>query len=322
MSLAIAIRRLSGKRRLVTIVLILSCLVGVVISFRIPAMTPRQYHVGIASASALVDSARSQVADLGGSTGTDVGTLAERASLLASLMTTAPIKNEIAERAGVAPNNLIATGPATVVSADSPAPSVPNAPIAASSPNASTLSTSVPTLPAGQIPVIQINTQAPSAEVAAKLANGAITALQAEIKSVAGSDGVPSLQQVVIRPLGNANVATAAKGPGPIMGALGALLVFVLGCGAILGFSSVSEALRADSLEYGHDHEDPETALLRDAAAPHPVVAPESFGTDASTEDWLGAYVLGDPPESIAIGAEQDALTEDAGPSRRRMASS
>jgi hypothetical protein len=245
------------------VALILACLAGVAIPYKLPSMSSRQYQVGIASASALVDSARSQVADLGNSTGTDVGTLAYRASLFASLMTTSPLRDEIARSAGISPGELIASGPTPVASSNSPAPAVSGASISSSSPKASTLSASVATLPAGQLPVIQVNTQGPTPAIAARLANGAFAALQHEIDAVAGADNIPLAQRVVVRPLGPAAATSARLGPGLLSGILGAVLAFVLVCGAVVGISSFRAALRYEST---HDPSvlDPDQALLHD----------------------------------------------------------
>jgi len=247
MSFVRALRELRRRPRLLIGAFMLALLVGVAIPYRLPSMTSRQNQVGIASASALVDSARSQVADLGDSTGSDVGTLAYRASLLASLMTSEPLTDQIAQRAGIAPGDLIATGPSPIAASNSPAPAVSGASISSSSPKASTLTASVPTLASGQIPVIEINTQAPTPAIAAKLANGAFAALQAEINTVAGTDKVPALQRVVIRPLGPAAVSSASQGPGMLTGVGGAIAAFLVACGAILGISRLRAAVQRES---------------------------------------------------------------------------
>jgi hypothetical protein len=318
-NLVAAMRRLGRRHLLLLAALILACLVGVVIPYRIgfpPSLRSRQYQVGIASASALVDSTRSQLADLGADTGSDVGTLAYRASLLASLVTSSPIKDEIAQRAGVPANDLIATGPATVVGSDSPAPSVSNAPINESGPTASTLSVSVPTLPAGQIPVIQVNTQGPSPAIAASLANAAFAALQAEVNSVAGTDRIPALQRVVIRPLGPADAALASRGPGLLYGILGAVLTFVLACGAILGITSLRAAWRNESaLERGVL--DPSEGSLEPCADDEPIRAGQvelpidSAEGDPVTGDEVDDPLIDDGADDPAIDDENDPHIDD-----------
>ncbi|HWF49602.1 MAG TPA: hypothetical protein VG294_03065 [Solirubrobacteraceae bacterium] len=253
-----ALRVLWLRRRLVIAALVAAILVGVAIPYNIPNMSSRQHRVGVASASGLVDSAKSQVADLGVAGGADVGSLSYRASLLASIMTSSPIVSDIARRAGVPVSTLIVNGPTTVVGTGAPAPIISNAQISPSNPRASTLTATVPTLAAGQIPVIQVTAQAPTATIAGNLANAAFTALQADVSSVATADKIPALQRLVVRPLGPASVGEASQGPGPILGLVGAVAAFLLLCGAILGVSSVSSAWRDASVaeREGHDREE------------------------------------------------------------------
>jgi hypothetical protein len=279
MKMVMALRTLSQRRRLVLLALVLACLAVVAIPYRIPSMQSRQHRVGIASASALVDTPRSQVADLGEQDGSAVTPLAYRASLLASIMTSPSIKDDIAQIAGVPVSDLIVTGPATVEGSDSPAPSVSNASVSASSPKASIVTASIPTLAAGQLPVIQVNTQARTASLAASLANASFQALQSDVNSAASTDDVPALQ----------------RGPGLLFGILGAVLVFLLACGAILGGSSVAAAWRTESaVERGGFEPDglrpgalePDDPFLEDAPHEAPVTAMESQG--GMEDDELG----------------------------------
>ncbi|MGP0053179.1 MAG: hypothetical protein ACLPZR_30670, partial [Solirubrobacteraceae bacterium] len=70
MTLVTAIGRLRHPRLLALVAALLSCLAGIAIVYQIPSLKARQHQVGVASATALVDSSKSQVADLGDSTGT------------------------------------------------------------------------------------------------------------------------------------------------------------------------------------------------------------------------------------------------------------
>jgi hypothetical protein len=252
MTLFTALRQLLRRRACVIVALVCACSVGVAIPYRIgfpPKLTSRQYNVGIASASALVDSTRSQVADLGLDTGSDVFTLAARASLLGSVITGSPVKDEIAHLAGVPANELIATPPVVAGAGASPAASVPDASIHPSDPRANILNVSI--VEGGQgaeLPIIEIDTQAPTAAIAARLANASFVALQADVNSLAAAANVPALHRLVIRPLGPAGSATATRGVGPLYGALGGIAVFVLACAAILGVPVLRTAWRRASL--------------------------------------------------------------------------
>src|SRR4051812_42369202 len=100
----VAILRLLWRRRAVVAALaVVAVVVGLSAAYRIGpgGLESRQHDVGIGSVTALVDTPSSLVVDLGGDTGADIGTLSARANLLASLMTSSPIKDEIARRARI-----------------------------------------------------------------------------------------------------------------------------------------------------------------------------------------------------------------------------
>ena len=209
--------------------------VGVLLMFRVSVpggIESRRYDVGLASTTALVDTPSSQVVDLG-DTGSDVGSLSVRASLLASLMTSSPIKDQIAERAGLDPGTLIAIPPSSSGPGASPAPTVPGT----EKPGAIVLRATVPILESGEVPIISVNTQAPDAKVARKLADEAVAVLRAHLISVAGQSRVPDARRVIVRQLGPARASVVSRGPGPALAIVAALVVFGMGCGALLGLS-------------------------------------------------------------------------------------
>jgi hypothetical protein len=242
MELVAVLRVLWRFRLLVVVAALLATLIGFSMAYRIgfpPKLESRQYHVAIGSTMALVDTPSSQVVDLGGDTGASIQTLAARASLLASLITSSPLKDEIASRAGVAPTKLIAVSPAS-----GPPGSGVNAP------EANVLKASIPNLESGEIPIIQVSTQAPDPAVAARLANQAIAVLQAHLASVAGVDKVPDARRMVVRQLGPARFSTQSRGPGRMLAIVAALFVFAFGCATILGvYALVRGWRRAAELE-------------------------------------------------------------------------
>jgi hypothetical protein len=225
--LAPASRRLVG---VLALALGCSLIVGVTLTYRIPSLKSRRHDVGIASASVLVDSSRSQLADLGATSGTDLNTLATRASLLASMMASSQFKNDIASRAGVLSRDLVVIPPAQVQPATTAAPAVTAS--SPSSPQVSVVNVSIPNLQAGLIPLILVGTQASTASKAALLANASVAALEAEVSSVAAADHVPPLQQLTIRALGRAASSTVSRGPGTLEGLLAGLATFLVICAA------------------------------------------------------------------------------------------
>ena len=149
----------------------------------------RQYHVAAGSATALVDSPSSQVVDLGGEeeVGADISSLSARATLLASLMTSSPMKEEIAASAGDPAEQLIAISPAVA----DPVPGTPSAMPDTSGRGIYVLKATIPTLESGQVPIISVSTQAPEPEQATRLADAAFKVLNKHLDSAAVTDKVP-----------------------------------------------------------------------------------------------------------------------------------
>jgi hypothetical protein len=250
MELVGMLRVLWRYRLLVVVAALIAVLVGLGVAYRIgfPAnLESRQYHVGLGTVTALVDTPSSQVVDLGGKTGADIATLSARAQLLASLMTSSPIKDEIASRAGVSPDRLIAVSAAGVPPG---APPSGGASVSMSDPKANILTAGIPNLETGDVPIIAVTTQAPDAAVAARLANESITVLKEHLRTVAGIDKVPDARRMVVTQLGRARAETVARGPSRLMAVAAAIFVFGFGCVAILGIVAlVSGWRRAAELE-------------------------------------------------------------------------
>jgi hypothetical protein len=250
MGLVGVLRELGRRRALVVVVAVCAALIGVAITYRISLpgkLESRQYHVGVASARALVDTPSSQVVDLGLNTGSDIGTLSARAQLLASLITSSPMKDEIASRAGVDPNLLVTPSSAGPPGSAPSGGASTTGTIKVSDARANVLRASVPALEAGTIPIIAIDTQAPDARSAARLADQAFAVLQAHLQNVAGTERVPEKRRVVVRELGTAASTTMRRGPSRMLAIIAALAAFLAGCGAILGLSALQRDWRRTS---------------------------------------------------------------------------
>jgi hypothetical protein len=285
MKLPTARRGLWRPRVMLAAAFVCAILVGVAVTRQIPSLKTRQHEVGIASASALIDSSRSQLADLGLDTGSDVGTLAARASLLASLMATPDIENEIARIAGVPPDDLIANAPASAAAPGSPAPAAVTT-ISPSNPSASIVNVSIPNLQAGLMPIILVGTRAPTPALAARLANASFTALADDVNSVAAAANVAAGHRLTVRQLGPAVSAVASSGPGLLDGVAAGLATFLLLCAAFLGVPAFREARRraaraeawspASSSDFGlgpwpSGQDAPEPGGFPERGAPQPV---------------------------------------------------
>jgi hypothetical protein len=253
MSVVWALRRLSRVKALVVLAAVIAVFVGLSMSYRISTagLQARQYEVGIASASALVDTTNSQVVDLGDGQTNSAGSLPGRAMLLARLLASSPLKDEIAQRAGVRPDMLIGIAGTPGAAAADAAESAPTgAAVKADDPRANVLTVGT----AESLPLLTVETQAPSARTAARLSDEAISVLVRHLDSLAGASRVPSDRRLVVKQLGTARVATETRGPSRILAIVAALFVFALLCGLILLVAALLDGLRQAD---GTEHEDP-----------------------------------------------------------------
>jgi hypothetical protein len=211
---------------------------------RPPRLEPRRHEVTTATVLALVDAARSQAVDLNGTPGAEISVLADRASLLASLVTRAPMTQQIAVQAGVPPALLVGVPEKRLGRRLDDGPQVLGAAVNADDPRAYVVRAKVPILDEGATPIIQILTQAPTRLAAARLANATVAALKARIEAVADTQGVPRGRSLTVTQLSSPRIATVERGLGMRLAAMAALVVFLLGCGAILLASSLRSAWR------------------------------------------------------------------------------
>jgi hypothetical protein len=202
--------------------------------------------VGKAHAMALVDTPNSQVVDLGGAdSAASIVTLSNRATLLTGLMTSSPLTEEIAARAGISPKTLIAVSAVTQSTTGAPSSGVATTGAPSGlSPLANVLTATVPSLSTGQVPIITVDTQSPTTTGAAKLADSSIQVLSDYLHSVAAQDKVPGGRRVIIRQLGPAVTSTTTNEPSKMVAFGAAVGVFLIGCALILGLSALKTGWR------------------------------------------------------------------------------
>lgn len=229
------LRRLWQRRLLLIPVVLLSGAAGVFLIVGGPAN-----NVGIGQASALVDTTTSQVVDLGGETQLlGIATLPARATLLAGLMTSSPMKDQIATRAGISPRLLIGESAATTSSGGSGSTGP-----ASFGPNAYVLTAGVPELSSGQVPIIAVNTQAPTTAEAVKLANTSMQVLSEYLQNLARKANVPDQSRVVLRQLGPATAGSTSLASSKLTAVVAAVAVLLLGCALILGVPALKTGWR------------------------------------------------------------------------------
>jgi hypothetical protein len=295
------LRRLWRFRWLVALMGLLSIVIALAVSFRYTfpsTLESRKYEVGVANARILVDTPESQVVDL---TPKGSEALGSRANLLASLMVDGEIEQTIARKAGLKPNQIIGTGPAMADPAD-----VTEQPTRSSF----VLSTQVTTISDGAyLPIIEINTQAPTAAQAQRLATAAVDGLREFLDSKAVSQAIPDTNRLRISGLSAAQARDVTRGPRMIFSIVAMIFVFGLGCGAILFVAGVVRGLRMPEAER---HAPPPVAVApsdraesipADAEPPPPIMFP-SPGTDArrtrhgsaDTQPQAASWFAGGPP--------------------------
>lgn len=213
--------------------IVLATLAMVAMLFRVslglpPKLESRQYTVAAASSEVLVDSASSQVVDLGDSEApTNVVALINRARLLANLIATSPLKDDVARRAGIDARTFIAAAPS----------------LGSDGPNGGTIDTSVGD-PAANImtvdfddslPIITINARASQPRTAIRIASAAAAELGAYLRSVESLQNLPGARRLVTDPLGPARSGTLRYRPRRLLALMTGLLLFGLWCaGAVV----------------------------------------------------------------------------------------
>jgi hypothetical protein len=234
------LRELWRLRYLVILAGLLALAIALMTAYRVslspPKLESRQYHVGLASARILIDTPDSQVVDLNPK-GADA--LSSRASLLANLMASSPVKAIIARDAGVPASRLVAVAP-SATGATAPTPLSQ-----AASKSSNVADVYLLTMQADEtLPIIAIQAQAPDAEQAARLANAATTGLRDYLRSVAGAQNVPAARQVVISGLGAAQAADVVRGPRRLFAIIAFIFVFGLACFGLIMVSGIARGWR------------------------------------------------------------------------------
>jgi hypothetical protein len=236
------LRILWRLRAFVALVAILAIVCGWALAYRVSFPPERRsYSVGTANANVLIDTPKSQVIAVA-PTGSD--TLGARAQVIASLLVDGDIKDAIARRAGVPANKLLAF----TESPDNPGPPLTRKSLSYKTGVALTSDGS-------QLPIVNVQTQAPTVRQAIDLANDAVAGLGDYLRTTAATEMVPDARRLRFTPLGTAQGHDAARGPGRVMALAVMIFVFFSGCGTILVVSAISRGWRASA-----DSEDDDAA--------------------------------------------------------------
>jgi hypothetical protein len=293
------LRELWDRRLLVGVVAVVAVAVGFLLAFR-PSFPPesRSSSVGVATARILVDSPRSQVVEIKPKGSATLGT---RASVLANLMVEGEVKDAIARRAGLRPSQISATAKSPDVTTEK------------SSSKDYSLTTSVLTNPdMMELPIIKVDTRAPSPALAAKLANAAAAGLSESLDSKAAAERVAADQRLRVKTFGAAQGTVASSGPGRLVALAAAIFVFLGGCGLILVGSALASAWRRETVaghgEVGDFAASPHGATLSGLSGETflELVRPESEAP--APDDPTDAWTVFDEP-----GFEEPDVKDDDG---------
>jgi hypothetical protein len=183
------------------------------------------------SSEILIDSARSPIAG----SKRDISGLISRAGVFARLMAGGDVVAQIAEDAGVDPEQIEVAGPAPL---PGEAPGVTEA--EAALPYGLTFA-EVP-----ELPIVSVVTRAPTVKEAAALAEAAPEALRGVIQSVQKQQATPAREKVEVRVLGPPQAQLSDSGPGNKMAAAIFFFVLALEIGLILGIPRLVAAWRRE----------------------------------------------------------------------------
>ena len=299
------LRQLWHRRLLVGIVAAVAVVIGFLLAFRI-SFPPesRNSSVGAATARILVDSPRSQVVDI---TPKGSATLGARASVLANLMAEGEVKKAIAHRAGLRPQQIAATAPHDGTEK-------------VSSKDYSLTMSVLTNTDMIELPIINVDTRAPSPALAAKLANAAAYGLSEYLDSKAAAERVAAAERLRVKTFGAAQGTTASRGPGRLLALAATIFIFLVGCALIVVCSVLASAWRRETIaeqsEIGDLAWSPHDATLGGSSADSflKLLRPE---TDApKPKDSADAPTASGDPGSD----EPDSEDDDEGTSPRRRA--
>lgn len=193
----------------------------------------------------LVDTPQSSTVDLRQSL-YDLEGLINRARLISNAMATAGARERIASRAGVPATAITINTPLNVEYADSSGPEG-----ADGIPQASRYRLDIQANPT--VPVIDINTEAPTQDAALKLANATASGLNSQLTAMTRSHAKPPDSRIDLTQLGRAQPVAASRGGGLALAVLVFVLVFTVASPMVLFAVRVRKGWRLGDDTLGAD---------------------------------------------------------------------
>jgi hypothetical protein len=247
MSILAIVYELRRFPRAIALAVVLALAVGLAMTFRISGfgLQSRHYEIGYARAAALVDTEPSQAVD-GVAAGGSISELTDRAVLLADLMTRAPLRDEIAARAGVPRGHLLTERPMNGLERRLTLHEVSTATVGSGDRDAYLMRVAVNPLLEGENPIIGVEVRAPTPARAAALAGQAIATLRLHLSDEAAQ--LTPRHELAIRQLDTPSAEAGVVGPSRALAMLAALATFGILCAAILAVSRLGASVRRSRL--------------------------------------------------------------------------
>jgi hypothetical protein len=202
-----------------------------------PSVTPRKLEIAAASTRVLVDTPKSAVLDLSVST-YDFTAYTNRSLLVGNIMASTPVRRYIARRARVPADILQVAGPVT--------PDFPRQLASSGEKHSSDIlkspdeyRLSVQANPT--VPVVDVYAEAPTAEAAQLLANGAVDGMKDYLRDLGSAQSIAPDEQVHLEQLGRAKGGVLDPGISTKVALLTFLLVFGASSVAVLALVRVHE---------------------------------------------------------------------------------
>ncbi len=210
-----------------------------------PRLTPRSLQMATATTHVVVDTPRSSILDLSQDTYV-LEALRQRAIVLGNVPAQGAVRMAIARRAQVPVDSLQVTPPLTATQprvVEGSANQKHATDILASTDQ---YRISIQTNPT--VPMMDIYSQAPTAQKAEIMANAVVDELRAYLARVAVAQRTPEADQISLVQLGRANGAVINDGIKWQVGLLAFVLTFSVACATVILFSRVREGWRTAEL--------------------------------------------------------------------------
>jgi hypothetical protein len=253
---------------------VLATLVVYNVSVSPPALGKRDHIEARGSVEILIDSAKSPIADVG----RNLEPLTARAGVFARYIAGGNVIAQIAKATGIPAKQIEVAGPAPL----------PGEAVGVTAPPAKLLPYGIEIVQRDALPIVNVETRAPTVQEARELAAAAPGAIRGIVTGIQEQQQIPESKRVTFRVLGpaQADLATEALG---LKAAVGIFIVlFALGILLILGLPRLVDAWRSVDAEppaqehFGFPHIPP--ALPGDPAAPPALAPAEAIAERAQLE--------------------------------------